>query len=673
MPLSRRLSLALTAVLALASSAFGQITFTYNFDNSTGFYTTQRQDAIRAAGTYLRSQLDGRGSITIDLTAQDLGFSTGGYTLAFAGTSYSFTPGVASLTNGNGFRQGTTGSGPSSFGTFNNNVNVPWYSGVSASVPSNQVDLQSVALHETTHALGFLSFLNTNGTGGQNSASGSPDTFSRLDSFLRAGPNATDPRLIAANGGYNTAVPTSQINSGNNYFHGEFAVAANGGNAVRAAVGNGHINATGGPANAVMLPGIGNGQARREYTNIDLAILIDMGWNQFVWRNTTGNFADNVASLTNARWQNLDGANMFSPVGTITTNAVLRFGGAGGYTATNNLTLAATTATGGDANRHLLTRLILNATAGTSTIAASGGNVFRFDSTIGVTPQIRQDGAGAFNISHPLELTGRNLELTGNGAGSVTLSGPIGQQTGQIGSVVKSGTSTFVLNGTNTYTGTTVVSGGTLYVNGNSAGATGAVTVNSGGTLSGTGTVGGATTVNGGGAIEAGSIATPVGTLTIDDSLTVAGGGTLRAQIGSGGAADLLNMNGSSGYTLTLANGARVVLDGGSFASGSYRLVDLNATAQLLAGSTAVGNDTTITTFTSTGGVGGTNVNGVGDVDLFLTGFNLSSGDRLLLRRDSFGDLVLVFTPVPEPGGVLAVCGLVAAGGLAWRRWKKGA
>ncbi len=668
---TRRLLCVAVLLFAASSPALGQITVTYNFDNSTEFYTTARQDAIRAAGTYIRSQFDGRGTITVDLNAQDLGFSTGGYTLAFAGTSYSFTPGVASLSNGFAFQQATTGSAPSSFGTFNNNVNVPWYSGVSASVPSNQVDLQSVGLHETTHALGFLSFMNANGTGGQGQTSGSPDTFSRLDSFLRAGPNATDPRLIAANGGYNTAVPTSQINSGNNYFHGEFAVAANSGNAVRAAVGNGHINETGGPANAVMLPGIGNGQARREYTNIDLAILIDMGWNQFVWRNSTGNFADNVSSLTNARWQNLDGANMLSPVGTITTNAVLRFGGTGGYTATNNLTLAATTATGGDANRYLLTRLVLNGTAGTSTIAAGGANVFRFDSTIGVAPQIRQDGAGAFNITHPLELTGRNLELTGNGIGVVTLSGSIGQQTGQTGSVVKSGTSTFVLGGTNTYTGTTTVNAGALYVNGTLSSTANGVTVN-GGTLGGTGTISRAITVNSGGTVEGGT-STTIGELNVQNNVTVNGGGNLRAELGSGTTSDRLDLTGGA-HALDLKNGSVVALSANGFtrATTTYTLADLDSTtaALLKVEGANVTADTTITTFTSTGGNAGNNVNGVGDVDFVLSGFSLTSGDRFTLRRSVTGDLVLTFTPVPEPAGILLLCGLATAGGLAWRRWK---
>jgi autotransporter-associated beta strand protein len=135
----------------------------------------------------------------------------------------------------------------------------------------------------------------------------------------------------------------------------------------------------------------------------------------------------------------------------------LRFGGTGGYTSTNDLNLSS------NGDRFKVNRIILNATAGTSTIASNGSNILQFDTTIGVTPLIRQDGAGGFNISHPIELTASNLELGGDGGGIVDLSGPI---TGN-GGLSKIGTSTFVLSGSiaNSFTGATTVSGGTLLLN----------------------------------------------------------------------------------------------------------------------------------------------------------------------------------------------------------------
>ena len=73
--------------------------------------------------------------------------------------------------------------------------------------------------------------------------------------------------------------------------------------------------------------------------------------------------------------------------------------------------------------------------------------------------------------------------------------------------------STWVLSGTNTYTGATTVGGGTLLVNGNNAGATGTVTITNGATFGGTGIIGGVVryTTNGGLANAAFTI-TPAGT-----------------------------------------------------------------------------------------------------------------------------------------------------------------
>jgi autotransporter-associated beta strand protein len=64
-------------------------------------------------------------------------------------------------------------------------------------------------------------------------------------------------------------------------------------------------------------------------------------------------------------------------------------------------------------------------------------------------------------------------------------------------SITKVGTGAWTLTGANTYTGTTTVNVGTLFINGDGHSATGAVTVNAAGTLGGNGIVGGATTVSG--------------------------------------------------------------------------------------------------------------------------------------------------------------------------------
>ena len=76
---------------------------------------------------------------------------------------------------------------------------------------------------------------------------------------------------------------------------------------------------------------------------------------------------------------------------------------------------------------------------------------------------------------------------------------------------------TLVLDGDNTYTGTTSVNTGTLLVNGTHTGA-GAYTVHNGTTLGGTGSIGGATTINDGGFLAPGA---SIGTLTFTDDVTL--------------------------------------------------------------------------------------------------------------------------------------------------------
>lgn len=92
------------------------------------------------------------------------------------------------------------------------------------------------------------------------------------------------------------------------------------------------------------------------------------------------------------------------------------------------------------------------------------------------------------------ETTGRTLTFTGNH--NTTVSGAISTANGTVGNLVKSGNGTLILSGNSTFAGTTQINAGTLLVNG-SLGANSTVTVGSGGTLGGDGSVGGAVAVHG--------------------------------------------------------------------------------------------------------------------------------------------------------------------------------
>jgi autotransporter-associated beta strand protein len=143
--------------------------------------------------------------------------------------------------------------------------------------------------------------------------------------------------------------------------------------------------------------------------------------------------------------------------------------------------------------------------------------------------------AGGLNFTRPIVIgvsgdTGQ-VQLSSmntNGAGDQTFSGQLSgygtfyrwNNTAAPGSGGRT-----ILTASNTYSGGTIVSDGTLLVNNptGSGTGTGTVTVHSQGVLGGTGTIGGAVVVTNGGSIGAG---TSVGTLTLTNGLSLSAGGT---------------------------------------------------------------------------------------------------------------------------------------------------
>ena len=141
--------------------------------------------------------------------------------------------------------------------------------------------------------------------------------------------------------------------------------------------------------------------------------------------------------------------------------------------------------------------------------AGSTSGTFRYDNvaTTGASP--------GFTANTAAIALAADTNVYANSS-SLTLSGPI---TGAFG-LEKIGTNTVTLTGTNSYSGPTSVTAGTLAVGNAGVGSiTSAVTVASGATLAGTGTISGAVTVNSGGTYAVGN--SGIGTQTLGSSLAL--------------------------------------------------------------------------------------------------------------------------------------------------------
>jgi autotransporter-associated beta strand protein len=204
-------------------------------------------------------------------------------------------------------------------------------------------------------------------------------------------------------------------------------------------------------------------------------------------------FGANTLVLTND--------NSFTGNVTIATGElkITRSGGLGtGPKTINAQNNAYLTLDGSAANITLASDLSIT-TAGLSIVNSAGDNVI--NGTVKTiagngTSTITSDG-GSLTLAGNIDsgATGnRILELSGTSTGANTVGGSISNGTATL-AITKSGTGTWSLNNTNTYTGPTNINGGKLLVNGTTS-TTGVVTANNAGTiLGGNGTIGGATTM----------------------------------------------------------------------------------------------------------------------------------------------------------------------------------
>jgi alpha-L-rhamnosidase len=331
--------------------------------------------------------------------------------------------------------------------------------------------------------------------------------------------------IISGAGGLTVDGAGTLALSGANTFTGNIVV--NGGILSDAVAENNHYPALG---------GLGNPQVARTATINNGAILsLDAsGGNEFgsgevadllgyvinkggLLRLTSGNATIGPVTLNGGTMDVLNGANG-------TTNGLSQWGT---YDLTDNITVLGTNST------------MQSEIAGLYCLTASN------------TPAYR-----TFTVSN-----GASLNVTAALGDSSGLQGPAG--------LVLTGPGWMTLSATNTYTGGTIISNGTLLVNGINS--NGVVTI-SGGTLGGSGTFGGAVTCQSGGTLAPGAGVGTAGTvLTINSSLTLAPGSACIMVVSHNGHTNdqIVSSGVSYGGTLTVITNAG---DGALVAGDTFQL-----------------------------------------------------------------------------------------------------
>jgi autotransporter-associated beta strand protein len=260
------------------------------------------------------------------------------------------------------------------------------------------------------------------------------------------------------------------------------------------------------------------------------------------------------------------GASVGTAATTITNGGSVTFAdnsSAGTATIANNFTLLFTNrSTAGNATitTNGVTTFSGNSTGGNAQLIVNAGANLTFEFTTGPNGD-NQITAGSIAGAGNYILPGKTLTVGSNNL-STEVSGVI---VGAGGSLVKTGSGTLTLSGTNTYTGTTTVNAGSLLVDGSIASSS-LTTVNSGAALHGSGTVG-PTIVNAGGFLVPGPVGTP-GSINVAGSLAFQSGAFYLVQVNPS-TASTTNVTG----TTSLAGTVGAVFAPGSYVSRQYTIL----------------------------------------------------------------------------------------------------
>ena len=173
-----------------------------------------------------------------------------------------------------------------------------------------------------------------------------------------------------------------------------------------------------------------DGVSNSALATVSISIVDNLAWNA----GLNGNWSDST------NWTNNLGLTSAGSPGYI-----LNFNTAGTFTSTNDLN-----------SGFLLNQLNFGGSA-----ATLAGNSLAFAANGTILPQLNQNGSANVVVNNSLALTAVTT-IGGSGTGTLTLSGAISG----VGGLTKTGTGTHTLSNANTYTGSTIVNGGTIILSG---------------------------------------------------------------------------------------------------------------------------------------------------------------------------------------------------------------
>jgi hypothetical protein len=251
-------------------------------------FPDEAKAAFNAAGSIWASLLSSSVPVAITACWSNLGaVSTLGY--SGGGVSYRNFPNAprANTWYGSSLANSLAGSDldaskPDMYITYNSNFS--WYYGTDGNTPPGQHDLMSVVLHEIAHGLNFSGTMSySGGQGSWGAGSGYPNIY---DTFVYDG---TGNQLINTGVYPNPSLALgSALTSGDLYFHGSNAMAANGGAQVKmyappiwsSGSSYSHLDYStfGGTVNALMVYAISAGVSIHDPGPVTKGLLKDLGW-----------------------------------------------------------------------------------------------------------------------------------------------------------------------------------------------------------------------------------------------------------------------------------------------------------------------------------------------------------------------------------------------------------